>query len=78
EFARSAASEIEKEGCSVKVDVTPQPWWQRLFSKPVWVCYASKSMVPERKIMFEISARFEEIAHRFSGEYDGWGTEVTK
>jgi hypothetical protein len=77
EQASSAASEIEKEDYEVRVDCVPPPWWRRLFSKPVWGCYATKSIVPEEDTIVEISAWFEGIAQRFYGEYDGWGTEVT-
>ncbi len=78
EQAKSAASEIEREGYAVRVDCVPPPWWRRLFSKPVWGCYVTKSMVPEEEAILERSAWFDGIAQRFCGEYDGWGTEVTK
>ena len=78
EQAWSAASEIEREGYEVTVDRVPTPWWRRLFSKPVWGCYANKSIVPEEDTILETSAWLDGIAQRFSGEYDGWGTEVTK
>ncbi len=76
ELARSAASEIEREGYVVRVDCAPRPWWRRFFSKPEWGCYANKSIVPEEDTIVEIGAWLDEIAQRFCGEYDGWGTEV--
>ena len=78
EQAKSAASEIESEGYAVRINRAPTPWWRRLFSKPVWGCYANKSMIPEEDKIVEISAWFDGIAQHFYGEYDGWGTEVVK
>jgi hypothetical protein len=78
EQARSAASEIEREGYAVRINRAPTPWWRRLFSKSVWGCYVAKSMVPEEEAIIETSAWFDGIAQRFCGEYDGWGTGVVK
>jgi len=78
ELAKSAASEIENGGYVVKVDPLEPPWWRRLFSKTVWSICTSKSMVPAREVIFEAGDWFHGIAQRFSGEYDGWGTEVTE
>ena len=78
EQAKSAASEIEREGYAVRVNRAPTPWWKRLFSKPSWGCYANKSIVPDEDTIVEISAWFDGIAQRFCGEYDGWGTGVVK
>jgi len=78
EQARSAASEIEKEGFTVRVNRAPMPWWKRLFSKSSWGCYANKSIVPDEDAIVEISGWLDGIAQRFSGEYDGWGTGVVK
>jgi hypothetical protein len=78
DIAKSAASEIEKEGYVVGVDLVPPPWWRRLFSKGVWACCASKKMVPDEETILETSAWFDEIAARFGGDYDGWGTEVAQ
>ena len=78
EQARSAASEIEKEGFTFRVERAPMPWWKRLFSKPLWGCYANKIIVPDEDAIVEISGWLDGIAERFNGEYDGWGTEVVK
>ncbi len=76
EQAKSALSEIEREGYTVRIDCVPPPWWRRLFSKPVWSCRATKSMVPEEEAILETSAWFDGVAKHFCGEYNGWGTEV--
>jgi hypothetical protein len=78
ELATSAASEIERDGYVVNSHIAPQPWWRRLFSMPIWSCCASKSIIPEEETILETSAWFNDIAQRFSGQYDGWGTEVEK
>jgi len=76
EQAKSAVSEIEREGYVVRVDPVSPPWWRRFFSKPEWSCCATKSMVPEEETILETGVWFDGIAKRFCGEYDGWGTEV--
>ena len=78
DMAKSALVEIESNNFVVSVNLIPPPWWRRLFAKPIWACCASKSMVSDRETIFETSAWFNEIAQKFSGEYDGWGTEVNK
>jgi len=78
ELAKSAAGEIEMDGYVVNFHLAPQSWWRRLFSKPEWSCCASKSMVPNTETILETSTWFNDIAQRFSGQYDGWGTEVEK
>ncbi len=78
ELANSAASEIERDGYVVKLNLDTQPLRRRLFSKPEWSCCASKSIVPKTETILEISSWLESIAQRFSGKYDGWETEVTE
>jgi hypothetical protein len=78
EMAKSASSEIEKEGYSVRVNVVNPPYWKRLFSKAIWSCCASKSIVPEKEKILQTSEWFNRIAQRYCGEYDGWGSEVTE
>ncbi len=78
EHAKSAASEIEREGYLVRVYPLSPPLWRRLFSKPEWSCCATKSIVPEEETIFETGIWLDGIAERFCGEYDGWGTEVTE
>jgi len=78
EQAKSAASEIEREGYVVSVYPLSPPWWRRLFSEPKWSCCATKSIVPEEETIFETGDWLDGIAERFCGEYDGWGTEVTE
>jgi hypothetical protein len=78
EQAKSAAGEIEREGYAVRINRAPMPWWRRLFSKPVWGCYANKSIIPDEETILETSRWFDGIAQRFCGEYDCWGTGVVK
>ena len=43
-----------------------------------WLCEAHKSMVPTLAAVIDLRARFTALAASLGGEYDGWGTEVTK
>ena len=78
EGAESAAREIEKQGYTVKLLRMMPSWWKRFFDKPIWSCRATKTFVPDKETILETSASFDEIAQRFDGEYDGWGTELVK
>jgi len=78
ESAKLAAKKIENEGYIVKANPEASPWWKRLFSKPLWSVSTTKSMIPTKGAVLEISGWFNEIAQDCGGEYDGWGTEVTE
>ncbi len=41
-----------------------------------WLCFATKSVVPTLSALHSIRVRFDAIAARFGGRYDGWGTEI--
>lgn len=43
-----------------------------------WLCLATKQLVPDPDILAGLRHQFEELAIRFDGEYDGWGTGVVK
>jgi regulator of RNase E activity RraB len=46
--------------------------------KKNWLCFATKRMVPKHDELVRLRKRFNEIANKGGGEYDGWGTEVVK
>lgn len=66
--ANEAAKAVEGEGCDGKVQLGAD--------KTNWLCFATKRMFPEHDRLVGLRKRFNEIAHRGNGEYDGWGTEV--
>ncbi len=76
-LAKSAVAEIESGNLEVEIRAENIPWWKKLFTKQQWCCCASKTMIPEEEAVFETTAKFNEIANRFSGIYDGWVAEVT-
>jgi regulator of RNase E activity RraB len=43
-----------------------------------WLCFGVKSMVPRPDDLRSMRTRFNQIANKHSGQYDGWGTEVVK
>jgi len=43
-----------------------------------WLCYATKTMVPELKALQKARHDFTAIATAKGGQYDGWGTEVVE
>jgi len=75
--ARTAAGEIERDGCRTEVHPIPLPWWKRLLSKPRWSCVADKMMVLQQQAVFDQTARFNELAARFGGVYGGFESAVT-
>jgi regulator of RNase E activity RraB len=70
ELANRAASEIKAEGFNVKVELGAD--------KSSWLCLATRQMTPRYEDLTRIRKRFDEIARKFQGEYDGWGTPVVK
>ena len=44
--------------------------------KENWLCFAAKRMVPDHDKLVGLRRRFNEIAIKGDGVYDGWGTEV--
>ena len=43
-----------------------------------WLCFATKTMVPELADLQKIRSDFVSLAAAMNGEYDGWGTPVVK
>jgi hypothetical protein len=70
ELADRAAGEIKAEGFDIKVELGAD--------KSSWLCQATKQMIPRYEDLTRIRKRFDEIARKFQGEYDGWGTPVVK
>jgi hypothetical protein len=68
--AEQAAPQIRAAGYAVEV-------------KPAakgsdWLCFATKTMVPELPALQKIRRDFNSLAVSLNGQYDGWGTEVEK
>ncbi|HKX30484.1 MAG TPA: ribonuclease E inhibitor RraB [Blastocatellia bacterium] len=70
ESAERVATEIESEGFQVEVKRAPQG--------AAWLCFVTRRMVPERAKIAAIGKRFNALARRFDGEYDGWLTSIEK
>jgi len=68
--AEQAASKIRDEGFHVEV--------RRAAKGADWLCYATKTMVPDLMALQKIRQDFGSLADSLSGEYDGWGTPVVK
>jgi hypothetical protein len=68
--AEQAASRIRDEGFHVEV--------KRAAKGDDWLCYATKTMVPDLRALQKIRQGFTSLANSLSGEYDGWGTPVVK
>jgi len=68
--ANDAVKDIKVEVDNVKVQLGAD--------KKNWLCFATKRMVPDHDKLVALRKRFNEIAHKGNGEYDGWGTEVVK
>jgi Regulator of ribonuclease activity B len=66
--AQQAASRIKESGFEVKVGPAAQG--------PLWLCFATKEMVPELAALQKIRSDFGQLAASLGGEYDGWGTGV--
>lgn len=43
-----------------------------------WLCYVTKTMVPDLVALQKIRQDFTSLANSLNGEYDGWGTPVVK
>jgi regulator of RNase E activity RraB len=66
--ANEAAKDVKIEVDEVNVRLSED--------KKNWLCFAAKRMVPNHGKLVELRRRFNEIANRGDGVYDGWGTEV--
>ena len=70
DLAERAGKLVAAEGCKVKVE--------RGAGAKAWLCHATKRMVPEMKALSLLRKRFNGIAKKCDGEYDGWGAQVVK
>jgi Regulator of ribonuclease activity B len=70
ERASRAYRDLAAEGYSGKVD--------RAAKGPGWLCFVTRQIVPSHSTMLAIRSRMEGLAKEGSGEYDGWGTEITR
>lgn len=68
--AKSAADEVRKEVSSVKLQLGADG--------KDWLCFAIKEMIPKHSELVRLRKRFNDIAHKFDGEYDGWGTAIVE
>lgn len=67
--AKAVADKLTKEGW-------PNPKFEA--SKGRVAMILSKSLVPSLKRMQSLRLKFDALAFKNDGEYDGWGTEVEK
>jgi hypothetical protein len=68
--ADQAASRVQQDGFSTQVEKGSQG--------DTWLCFATKTMVPDLAVLQKIRNNFNSMAASLSGHYDGWGTEVEK
>lgn len=67
-FANEGANAIDGDVDTVKVELGAD--------KKDWLCFANKRMVPDHDKLVSMRKRFNEVARKGKGVYDGWGTEV--
>jgi len=68
--ADQAAKEIKVEVDNVNVQLGAD--------KKNWLCFGTKRMVPKHDALVRLRRIFNDIAAKYDGVYDGWGTEVEK
>jgi hypothetical protein len=68
--AMEIAPRIKEAGFAVDVRQAAQG--------PGWLCFATKTMIPELTALQKIRRDFSALAASKRGEYDGWGTGVVK
>lgn len=68
--AEQAASHIRKGDFEVNV--------KKAEKGSEWLCFATKTMVPELAAFQRIRTDFNSLSNSLGGEYDGWGTPVVK
>jgi regulator of RNase E activity RraB len=69
-LANQAAQDIKVEVDDLEVELGAD--------KKNWLCFATKRMVPKHDELVRLRKRFNQIARKYDGEYDGWGTLVEK
>ena len=70
DFAERAKTHVQSAGFAAKVEHAAQG--------ETWLCFATKSAVPELATMQKIRKDLGALATSLSGVYDGWGTSVVK
>ena len=68
--AEKAASRVREAGFQAEV--------QPPLEGSEWLCFATKTMVPDLSALQGIRRDFEHLTWLFKGRYDGWGTSVEK
>ena len=68
--AEMAAAGIRTEGFQTEV--------KRPLESADWLCYATKTMVPDLHALQNIRRTFEHITSLLEGHYDGWESSVEK
>jgi hypothetical protein len=68
--ALQAATRIRGQGFDVEV--------KQAAKGDDWLCFATKTMVPDLVALEKIRRDFDRIASSLNGDYDGWGTEIQK
>ena len=68
--ANEAGARAKQAGFDVDV--------RRAAKGPDWLCFATKTMVPQLAALQRIRREFDALAASLGGEYDGWGTGVVK
>ena len=68
--ARTAGADLASAGYQIDV--------RRAAAGPTWLVLARIDMVPSAQNIRLVRERFEGLAARFGGEYDGWEAAVTK
>jgi rhodanese-related sulfurtransferase len=68
--ARTAADELEQAGYHVDVRTAA--------TGPSWLALATINMVPSLENIALLRGRFESLASRLGGDYDGWEAAVTR
>ena len=68
--AETAASRLRSDG----FEATVQP----PLKTSDWLCFATRTMVPDLSELQRIRRDFNRITGQLNGNYDGWGTQVEK
>ena len=75
--AQAVATELEKEGCSnIQVKPAPTSLLNRIFGVGQWSCSAENYRIPEDLIVFAMTDRYNALAEKHNGVYDGWEAEI--
>jgi hypothetical protein len=80
EAAHAVASKLKDEGCD-EIRIEPAPltgWWQRLFGPREWSCIAETHAVPSEKQVFATTDRYNRLASKHGGKYDGWEAGIVR